>query len=63
MRIAFTRTMVAGALALAGFTSAGAAQAPAPAAPAPNANIVVDNPTYLVIPLDIAIDRPAAEVW
>ena len=66
MRTAFTRTIVAGALALAGFTSTGAAQAPAPAAPAvpaPNANIVVDNPTYLVIPLDIAIDRPAAEVW
>ena len=66
MRTAFTRTMVAVALTLAGFTSTGAAQAPAPAAPAapaPNANIVVDNPTYLVIPLDIAIDRPAAEVW
>ena len=58
MRTAFTRTMVAGALALAGFTSAGAAQVPAP-----NADIVVDNPTYLVIPLDTAIDRPAAEVW
>jgi len=55
--------MVAGAIALACFTSTGAAQAPAPAAPAPSANIVVDNPTYLVIPLDIAIDRPAAEVW
>ena len=66
MPTAFTRTVVAVALTLAGFTSTGAAQAPAPAAPAapaPNANIVVDNPTYLVIPLDIAIDRPAAEVW
>lgn len=63
MRIAFTRTMVAGAMALAGFASAAAAQTPAPAAPAPNANIVVDNPTYQVIPLEIAIDRPAAEVW
>jgi hypothetical protein len=67
MRIAFTRTMVAGAMALAGFASAAAAQTPAapapPAAAAPNASIVVDNPTYLVIPLEIAIDRPAAEVW
>jgi hypothetical protein len=66
MRTAFTRTMVAGAMALAGFASGAAAQTPAPAAPAapaPNANIVVDNPTYLVIPLEIAIDRPAAEVW
>jgi hypothetical protein len=65
MRTAFTRTMVVTAMALAGFASAAAAQTPAPAAPAPapNANIVVDNPTYLVIPLEIAIDRPAAEVW
>jgi hypothetical protein len=67
MRIAFTRTMVAGAMALAGFASAAAAQTPAapapPATAAPNASIVVDNPTYLVIPLEIAIDRPAAEVW
>jgi len=41
------------------------AQAPAvagqPAAPA--ASIVVDNPTYITIPLEIAVDRPAAEVW
>ncbi len=68
MPTAFTRTMVAGAMALVCVTSTGAAQAPAPAAqaapaPAPNANIVVDNPTYLVIPLEIALDRPAAEVW
>lgn len=42
-----------------------AAQAPAAAAPpaSPNANIVVENPTYISIPLEIAIDRPAAEVW
>ena len=43
-----------------------AAQAPAPGTPAPaspNANIVVDNPTYITIPLEIAVDRPAAEVW
>jgi len=41
-----------------------AAQAPAAAPPAnPNANIVVDNPTYITIPLELAVDRPAAEVW
>lgn len=40
-----------------------AAQAPVPPAATPNANIVVDNPTYISIPLEIAIDRPAAEVW
>ena len=41
------------------------AQAPVPAAqtPAPNANIVVENPTYISIPLEIDVNRPAAEVW
>ncbi len=66
MRTAFTRTIAAAATTLVCVTSAGAAQPPAqaaPAAPPPNANIVVDNPTYLVIPLEIAIDRPAADVW
>jgi len=60
----FIRRMVAAALALLCLSSAASAQAPAAAAaPAPNANIVVENPTYLVIPLEIAIDRPAAAVW
>ena len=42
-----------------------AAQAPAGQQPPanPNANIVVENPTYTTIPLEIAVDRPAAEVW
>jgi Polyketide cyclase / dehydrase and lipid transport len=43
-----------------------AAQAPAPAAqPAanPNANIVVEKPTYVSIPLELEVNRPAAEVW
>ena len=65
MQTAFTRTMAAGAITLACLTSTGFAQAAVPAAQAPaaNANIVVDNPTYISIPLEIAIDRPAAEVW
>ena len=66
MSTAFERTVVAGMMTLACCTSTGAAQAPAPAGqapPAPNASIVVDNPTYVSIPLEIAIDRPAAEVW
>ena len=67
MQTAFTRTMAAGAITLACLTSTGFAQAPAPAsqapAPAANATIVVDNPTYISIPLEIAIDRPASEVW
>jgi hypothetical protein len=38
---------------------------PATAAPpaSPNANIVVENPTYTTIPLEIDVNRPAAEVW
>jgi hypothetical protein len=61
--------MAVGALALAGFTislaATSAAQAPAAAAQAPaaNTNIVVENPTYISIPIELAVDRPAAEVW
>lgn len=65
MRIALARTLAVGALAVAGAPLVAHAQAPAvagqPAAPA--ASIVVDNPTYITIPLEIAVDRPAAEVW
>ncbi|HYE86731.1 MAG TPA: SRPBCC family protein [Vicinamibacterales bacterium] len=38
------------------------AHAQAPAAPAP-ASVVVANPTYVTIPLEITVDRPAADVW
>jgi len=65
MRIRFTQTITAAALLFVSFPVA--AQTPAvagtQATPAPTANIVVDNPTYVTIPLEIAIDRPAAEVW
>jgi hypothetical protein len=59
MRTGLTLTVTLVAL----FIGASRAAAQAPAAPAPNANIVVDNPTYITIPLEIAVDRPAAEVW
>lgn len=39
------------------------AQAPAQQPANPNANIVVENPTYVTIPLEINVDRPAADVW
>src|SRR5207249_6673483 len=42
------------------------AQVPAPAAQGASAaevSIVVPNPTYVSIPLEIAVNRPAAEVW
>ncbi len=38
-------------------------QAPAPAAPAASSSIVVANPTYVSIPMEITVNRPAAEVW
>lgn len=51
-------------LVLGSFPLVAHAQAPTapPAVPA-NANIVVDNPTYVTIPLELAVDRAAAEVW
>ena len=59
-----TKVLTFAALVVAS-SAALTAQAPAAAqAPAnPNANIVVENPTYVTIPLEINIDRPAAEVW
>ena len=47
------------------FTAAVSAQTPAPPAqtPAPTASIVVENPTYISIPLQIDVSRPADEVW
>jgi hypothetical protein len=39
-----------------------AAQAPAPGA-APAQSTAVANPTYVSIPLEITVNRPAAEVW
>ena len=39
------------------WTGAAAAQAPAPPP------LAVPNPTYISIPLEIAVNRPAAEVW
>ncbi len=49
------------ALPVAAQTPAGAPQG-AGAAGA-NANIVVDNPTYMAIPMEIIVNRPVAEVW
>ena len=63
MLITLTRMGTVAAIVTA--SAALAAQAPAGQQPAanPNANIVVENPTYTTIPLEIAVDRPAAEVW
>jgi Polyketide cyclase / dehydrase and lipid transport len=63
MRTAFAHTLAAGALALVCAPGIAYAQAPAAAGQPTALSIVVDNPTYITIPLEIAVDRPAAEVW
>ena len=50
-------------VALVAADVAGGAQAPAAGAPAPAQSVAVANPTYTSIVLEIAVNRPAAEVW
>src|SRR3954467_12905936 len=61
----FGQTAVACAIGIACLTGNGSAQAPAPAqgAPAAPVSTAVASPTYTFIPLEIAVNRPAAEVW
>jgi hypothetical protein len=61
MRTGLTRIFVV-ALML-GLPATALAQAPAQPAADPNTNIVVANPTYTTIPLEIDVNKPAAEVW
>jgi hypothetical protein len=66
MRTERLQIVIVAALVFLGSSPSADAQAPAPSvqpAPPANANIVVDNPTYVSIPLELAVDRPAAEVW
>ena len=53
-----TRSAVSCALAILLLPVAAGAQAPAP-----TGNIVVASPTYVSIPLEIMVNRPAADVW
>jgi hypothetical protein len=62
MRNQFWKTGAACALAIVCFVSAAAAQAPA-TAPQAAGGPAVASPTYVSIPLEIAVNRPAAEVW
>ena len=59
MRNQFSKT-TAGCALVAVCLARAAAQTPAPAAPVSN---VVANPTYVSIPMEIMVNRPAAEVW
>src|ERR1700744_6454009 len=51
------------ALALLCLAPFAVAQPPAPPASAGDSVIVVAQPTYVTIPLEIDVNRPAAEVW
>jgi hypothetical protein len=51
------------ALAAACLAHVAGAQTPPPAAAATQASVVVDHPTYVSIPMEITVNRPAADVW
>jgi polyketide cyclase/dehydrase/lipid transport protein len=55
-----TRTAASCAFAVACLTGAGNAQTPSSSA---SSSVVVAKPTYTSIPMEIIVNRPAAEVW
>jgi len=62
MRNSLSYAAVLGAVAVASLAVPAAAQTPAPAQGAPNIH-AVEKATYVTIPMEITINRPAAEVW
>jgi hypothetical protein len=60
MRIQCTRMAASCALAIVYIASAANAQTPVAS---PTGSIVVAKPTYTSIPMEITVNRPAAEVW
>ena len=64
MRNQFWKTAAVLALGFVSLAVIANAQAPAPVpAAAPAASVVVAAPTYVSIPMEIVVNRPAAEVW
>ncbi len=65
MRNHFMKATAACALAVVALAQVASAQAPAAAPPAPGTPVspIVANPTYISIPLEIDVNKPAAEVW
>jgi hypothetical protein len=62
----FRKAGVGCALVVVSLAHVTSAQTPPPGAPAGSAEAVsnvVANPTYISIPLEITVNRPAAEVW
>ena len=60
MRIHCTRTATSCALAVACLSGAGSAQTPPTSS---SGSVVVAKPTYTSIPMEITVNRPAADVW
>ena len=63
MRNQLSTTATACALVMVCLASAASEQTPAPATQAAPVSSAVAAPTYIAIPLEIAVNRPAAEVW
>lgn len=63
MTIEFKTAILLAGFLVAASTSASNAQAPAAGAPASPVSTVVAKPTYTFIPLEITVNKPAAEVW
>jgi hypothetical protein len=57
MRNCFGKTVRGCMLAIAGLAQVASAQAPAPAP------LAIPNPNYVSIPMEVTVNRPAAEVW
>ena len=57
MRDHLMKIFAGSVLALVGVVQVASAQPPPPAPPA------IANPTFISIPLEITVNRPAAEVW
>jgi len=63
MRNHFRTTAAVCALFVTGLVGVAGAQAPAGGAPGAPVSTAVAKPTYVTIPLEITVNRPAAEVW
>jgi hypothetical protein len=57
MRNHFSKPVAGSALAVVCLAHVASAQAPAPAP------LAIANPTYISIPMEVTVNRPAAEVW
>jgi len=62
MKIRLVTSAAGCALVMAWLAGSAAAQAPAASPAAPDITVVA-SPTYVSIPMEIGVDRPAADVW